>query len=99
VLLEIEADDEARIFFDAGPATFDFSIGEVRQKDIEFPCGGIGQKVMVTTLHHEGESMDTNFTFTHDKAGPGEHAYWVRIKQSDFHRAWSSPIYIDIGDA
>ena len=98
VLLETEADDDARISFDAGPATFDFAIGEVRQKDIEFPCGGVGQNVLATTMHHVGESMDADFTFTHERAGLGEHAYWVRVKQSDFHHAWSSPIYIETRD-
>jgi len=98
VLLEIEAGDEARISFDAGPAIFDFPIGEVRQKDIEFPCGGIGQNVRATTMHHEGGRSDADFTFTHDRVGRGECAFWVRVKQADFHRAWSSPIYVETGD-
>ena len=99
VLLEIEAEDEARVFFDAGPAVFDFTTGDVRRKDIEFPCGGVGQSVRATTMHHQGGRMDADFTFTHERPARGEHAYWVRIKQSDFHRAWSSPIYVEMGDA
>lgn len=96
ILLVIEAPDEARIFFDAGPATFDFPLGEARRKDIEVHCGGVGQKVRLTTLHHEGGCLDADFTFTHERADRGERAYWVRVKQADFHRAWSSPIYVEM---
>jgi hypothetical protein len=59
---------------------------------------GVGQHVLATTLHRQGERMDADFTFTHEGPGPGERAYWVRVKQSDFQRAWSSPFYIDTGD-
>ena len=31
-----------------------------------------------------------------ESAATGERAYWVRVEQTDGHRAWSSPIYVTV---
>lgn len=35
-------------------------------------------------------------TFRDPTAGPGTHAYWLRVAQADGERAWSSPIWVTI---
>ena len=96
VLLTLDAPDDARIRFDAGPARFDFSLGEVRGEDIQRDFGGVDQMVRATTLHSDGEVADATVDFVEDDLGPGEHAYFIRVVQADFHRAWSSPIYVEL---
>ena len=39
-------------------------------------------------------SDDVAFEFTDETPEPGDQAYWVRVVQTDFHRAWASPIYL-----
>ena len=94
LLLEIDAPDDAVIAFAAGPADIDFSLGEARNRDLEWEFGGLEQALRVTSRHCEGDELDATFDFVDENAATGEHIYWVRVVQADFHRAWSSPIYV-----
>ena len=95
VLLELDAPDDAVIAFAAGPASFEFGLGEVRARDVRIEAGGLEQAVAATTLHCDGDVTIARIDYTDPDIAPGAHAYWLRVVQSDFHRAWSSPIYVD----
>ena len=95
VLIHIDASDETIITFEAGPAKLNFSVGEVRSGDLRWELGGLEQVVTASTLHTDQNTLDTEFEYVDDNPAEGEQAYWVRVVQTDFHRAWSSPIYIE----
>ena len=96
VLLKLDAPDDAKIKFNAGPAEFDISLGEVRSDHIHRTFGGLDQTVSASTMHCEGDTCDLTIDdVVEENLEPGSHAYFVRVVQRDFHRAWSSPIYID----
>lgn len=95
VLLNLDAGDDAVITFNAGPAEIKFTMQEVRSSDLRWDFGGLEQYVAASTLHTNGGTCDVEFEFTDDTPGNGEQAYWVRVVQTDFHRAWSSPIYVE----
>jgi hypothetical protein len=97
LLLEVDAPDDAVIAIVAGPANITFSLGEARKRDLDWELGGLDQALGATTRHCEGDEHDATFEFVDENAAPGECAYWVRVTQTDFHRAWSSPIYVEIG--
>ena len=46
--------------------------------------------------NNTGDVLDAEFTFLDETAATGERAYWVRVEQTDGHRAWSSPIYVTV---
>jgi hypothetical protein len=94
VLLDIDAPDDAVITFKAGPAELDFSLGEIRSDDLRWDLGGLEQYVTASTLHTDGGTCDAEFEYVDEDSGDGEQAYWVRVVQTDFHRAWSSPVYV-----
>jgi hypothetical protein len=96
ILVEVDAPDEAQISFATGPATFSFRLGQVRNEDLHIDAGGEGQAVSVSTLHSDGETAHAEFDFVEEDLKPGSHAYYVRVVQADLHRAWSSPIYVDL---
>lgn len=96
LLLELDANDDATIGFATGPADIQFRLADVRKKDLHWELGGLEQSVRATTLHTVGDVADAELVFTDNAAEPGEQAYWVRVIQTDFHRAWSSPIYVRI---
>ncbi len=98
VLLEVDAPDDATICFETGPATFDFQLDRIRTEDLHIDAGGQGQAVGVSTLHCEGEVKQAEFDFVEKDLLPGNHAYWVRVVQTDFHRAWTSPIFVDVSN-
>ena len=94
VLLDIEGPDDAVINFKAGPAVFSFTLGEVRNGELRWDLGGLEQYVTASTQHTDGGTPDINFEFSDKNPGAGDQAYWIRVVQTDFHRAWSSPIYL-----
>ena len=94
VLLYIDGPDDALITFKAGPADLTFSVGDARKDNLRWDLGGLEQYVTASTLHTEGDICDTRFEYTDEASGDGEQAYWVRVVQTDFHRAWSSPVYL-----
>lgn len=95
VLVEIDAPDDAVVKFNAGPATLEFKIGAVRSDDLRWDFGGLEQYVSASTLHTDGGEMDFAFEFVDETPTGPEQAYWIRVVQADFHRGWSSPIYIE----
>ena len=96
VLLYIDGPDDALITFKAGPADLTFSVGDARKDNLRWDLGGLEQYVTASTLHTEGDICDTRFEYTDEASGDGEQAYWVRVVQTDFHRAWSSPVYLNV---
>jgi hypothetical protein len=96
VMLEIDAPDDAVIAFKAGPAELSFTLGEVRASNRRWDLGGLEQYVTASTKHTNDDICDAEFSYIDEDPGSGEQAYWVRVVQTDFHRAWSSPVYIGI---
>ena len=95
ILIHINASDDTVIAFEAGPAKIKFNVGEVRSSNLRWDLGGLDQFVTASTLHTDDNTFDAEFDYI-DSPVEGEQAYWVRVVQTDFHRAWSSPIYIEI---
>jgi hypothetical protein len=98
ILLELDAPDDAEIYFETQPAAFNFNLTKVRQEDIFVDAGQLDQSVSVTTQHSSGEVSHAEFDSTEADLKPGSHAYYVRVVQRDFHRAWTSPIYVELKD-
>ena len=96
LLLTVNAPNDAILIFKAGPADLKFTIGEVREKNLSWKLKGLDQLIVASTKHTEGNILDTTFEYVEENPSLGEQAYWVRIVQTDFHRAWSSPIFLKI---
>jgi hypothetical protein len=58
----------------------------------------VERSVTVSTRHFEGDEKEAIFDFDTTHVTTGAHAYWLRVVQSDFHRAWTSPIYVTVTD-
>lgn len=96
MLLHVEGSDDALLAFEAGPARFTFTLGDVRKGDVLREFGGLEQVVSATCAHYAGDSADTQIDLRDPDLAPGPHAFWLRVEQRDFHRAWSSPIYVAV---
>ncbi|MBO6950225.1 MAG: DUF3604 domain-containing protein [Rhodospirillales bacterium] len=94
VLIDVDAPDDAVISFKAGPADLAFTLGDVRAGDLRWDLGGLEQYVTASTMHTEGDVMDVPFAYTDENREGDEQAYWIRVVQADFHRGWSSPIFV-----
>jgi hypothetical protein len=98
ILVEVDSPDEAVIAFESGPASFEFTLETVRREDLFVDAGGEQRSVMVSTQHSKGDKKEVLFDFDTAHLPSGAHAYWVRVIQSDFHRAWTSPVYVTVED-
>ena len=93
ILLKVDGPDDAVVTVKAGPAELSFRLGEARTENLRWDLGGLEQYVTASTLHTDGTTQDMVLEHV-DEPPHGEHAYWVRVVQTAFHRAWSSPIYL-----
>ena len=96
LVLEVDAPDQATVAFTAGPADLSFRLGDARGEDLSWDLGGLEQQVRASTLHTSGDVLDAEFSCLDESAATGERAYWLRVEQTDGHRAWSSPIYVTV---
>jgi hypothetical protein len=96
IVLDVDAGPNARLSFETGPATFAVSVARIDYGTFVFEAGGVGQKVEIEWIHPEPGPVAASFEWEDAGAPPGEHAYWVRLLQSDTHAAWSSPIYATV---
>jgi hypothetical protein len=96
VMLEIDTPDDAVLEFAAGPVRFEILLRQVRAEDIVRPFGGLDQAVRASTRHATGTVRDATIDVAENALSTGAHAYWLRVIQRDFHRAWSSPIYVNL---
>ena len=94
ILLKVDGPDDAVVTVKAGPAELSFRLGEARTENLRWDLGGLEQYVTASTLHTDGTTQDMVLEHV-DEPPDGEHAYWIRVVQTDFHRAWSSPIYLE----
>ena len=75
---------------------------------VEFPLPGLGRSPLERQWHEPHRllrlqrlprlpaALGWAGTFVDAAAPPGEHAYWVRVRQDDGGCAWSSPIYLRV---
>jgi len=57
-------------------------------------AGGVERRIELSLAPSDDTPLSVSETFTDPDPLAGEHAYWVRVTQTDRHRAWTSPIYV-----
>ena len=92
--LEIEADAATLCRFESGPATFAFGLAQVREQPMRVDAGGVSRHVIVGQAPNPNLPRRVGLSFRDTRTVEGLCPYWVQLTQSDQHRAWSSPIYV-----
>jgi hypothetical protein len=95
VILELDAPEDAKIYFYSKPISFSFSIGDIEYYPLIMNAGGVNQKVKVSTITREEPPKSLEFSFVDKDPREGVNPYWVRVVQGNGAMAWSSPIYYD----
>ena len=67
---------------------------ELQDGAVDVPLGVLDRRLGVSLAAEPGPET-AGFEFTDDSPAPGINAYWIRVRQSDQHLAWSSPVYVD----
>lgn len=99
LILELEADDQTIIKFSSAAGSAQASYREIMENGFVQDMGGLNLKLEMEQAFQEipEESRTAHSRLNVSKnlpAVPGEHAYWVKILQSNGNAAWSSPIFV-----
>jgi hypothetical protein len=96
VVLQLDRPDQAEISFVTAPMTLRTRVSDVTAHGRRFDAAAPERTVELRRLPQRMPSPSFAGRFV--DAGPpaGEHAYWVRVRQSDGAAAWSSPIFVDV---
>ena len=83
------------LHFTSEPCTFNCTIAQVIRAPLVVDAGGLNRRVEIGPAPLENGIKSLGLTYTDTTFLPGESPYWVRVTQTDRHRAWSSPIYVE----
>jgi hypothetical protein len=84
----------AALNFTSQPSTFTCTKSQIQNAPLVVDAGLLNAQVQIGPAPKADSSPSATLSFTDTSPLPGEQAYWVRVTQTDRHRAWSSPIYI-----
>jgi hypothetical protein len=94
VILEVNAGSSATLTFRTVPASFTLPLSAITARPYVVDAGGVRQQVTLQRVPVDPYPTEASFDFVDEGWRPGWNAYWVRVRQWDGARAWSSPIYV-----
>lgn len=80
--------------FASHPTTFSCTHAQIKRAPFIADAGLLDSRVEIGPAPSEDGPLSVSLSFTDTTSLEDEQAYWVRVTQTDRHRAWSSPIYI-----
>jgi len=96
VLLEIDRPEAAELWFATGPLTLRTRVSRLGMRGRRFDAPNPERSVELKRLPERMPSCSFSGEFADPSPLAGEHAYWIRVRQSDGAYAWSSPIFATI---
>ena len=90
----LDGPDDTSLNISTGPCSFVCRRSEFASESKVIPAGGVQRRIEIGPAPSVDTPLSATESFEDNDPHDGEHAYWVRITQTDRHRAWSSPIYV-----
>jgi hypothetical protein len=87
---------DASLDVSTDPCSFSCTRSELDAEYKTVDAGGLQRRIEIGHAPSDETPLSVSESFVDENPLDGEHAYWVRITQTDRHRAWSSPIYLTI---
>ena len=102
LILDLEATDSTVVKFSSKAGYAEAAYGEIMSRGFEKDMGGLNLKLEMAPAYEEvaqDEYPDRSRLDIRKElpSSPGEHAFWVKVLQSNGNAAWSSPIFVKIG--
>jgi hypothetical protein len=97
VELELEEGPQTVIGFRHGDLAAEFPLCQLGRTPLERQWHEPHRLLRLQRLPRLPAALGWAGAFVDAAAPPGEHAYWVRVRQDDGGSAWSSPIYLRVG--
>ncbi|HVE51662.1 MAG TPA: DUF3604 domain-containing protein [Casimicrobiaceae bacterium] len=97
VVLTLDRSSDAELAFVTEPMNLRTRLADVGSAGRRFGAHQPERCVELRWLPVRAPSHAFNGSFDDSKPPPGEHAYWLRVRQSDGAYAWTSPIFVASG--
>jgi hypothetical protein len=95
VILTLDDPHAGVLNFEAGPCDFELPLDELDGLEPYVQqAGGVEQKVVIRRLPATSPPLDVDLQMTPECAETKGYGYWLRVRQIDGAKAWTSPIYI-----
>ena len=96
VILDLDAPERAELVLTTGPMNVRALLRGIDAKGRRFDAASPERCVEVKRLPTTMPAMTFAGTFVDPAPVPGEHAYWIRVRQTDGAYAWSTPIFVTL---
>jgi len=93
---KIDGSDDAILNLDAPQASVSVTCPQLKADPKRLDCGGLNRRIELSAAPASTCPQSVSISFTDPDPLSGENAYWIRLTQTDRHRAWSSPIYVTV---
>jgi hypothetical protein len=94
VIVELDRPGDAEFVFVTGPMTLRTRLPRTRTDRWRIDAGNPERSVEFASLPESLPPCTFAGRFEDVVPADGEHAYWIRVRQSDGAQAWSSPIFV-----
>jgi hypothetical protein len=89
----VDGTAETTLHLDTNEGNLSHSLS-VLDKAKQLDCGGVNKRIELGPAPSDACPLSITTSFIDSDPPPGPNAYWIRITQTDRHRAWTSPIYV-----
>ena len=97
VILTLDRIDTAAITFVSEPMTVHARLGDLRGSELRtFEADNPARKLELRRLPSTMPAPGWKGRFIDASPPGGDHAYWIRVRQSDGEYAWSTPIFVTL---
>ena len=97
-ILELDRPDHAELVLATAPMNVRVRLASVDASGRRFEAGSPERCVELKRLPAAMPATSFAGRFADPAPAPGEHAYWVRVRQADGAYAWSTPIFVTLRD-
>jgi len=94
VIVQVNADPDAILTITTPQISASVGWGELSANHLSIKDVDPLRELEVLRLPQQMPSSNGEFEFKDDAYKKGWNAYWIRVRQSDGHMAWSSPIFV-----
>jgi len=89
----VDGTPDTTLHVDTNEGALSHSLSEL-DKAKQLDCGGVNKRIELGPAPSDACPLSVTTSFIDSDPPPGPNAYWIRITQTDRHRAWTSPIYV-----
>jgi hypothetical protein len=102
--LEPEASENAVIRFSSLQGSASASLRDIMDKGFICPMGGLNLQLEMGAAVEDIPVEQYGDHLSHTESIPlpsteGEHAYWAKVLQTNGNAAWSSPVFVRVGNS